>query len=67
MRWEGEDRFQLYARKLPNVNFDVLTDEEGDILRARCKGNPTYTANLLHMSVETVHRRQRMIQKKLGV
>ena len=64
----GEDRFQLYAaRKLPYVNFDVLTDEEGDILRARCKGNPTYTANLLHMSVETVHRRQRMIQKKLGV
>jgi DNA-binding NarL/FixJ family response regulator len=64
----GEDRFQLYAaRKLPTVNFDVLTDEEGDILRARCKGNPTYTANLLHMSVETVHRRQRMIQKKLGV
>ena len=63
----GEDRFQLYAaRKLPTVNFDVLTDEEGDILRARCKGNPTYTANLLHMSVETVHRRQRMIQKKLG-
>lgn len=64
----GEDRFQLYAaRKLPTVNFDVLTDEEGDILRARCKGNPTYTANLLHMSVETVHRRQRMIQKKLGI
>lgn len=64
----GEDRFQLYAaRKLPTVNFDVLTDEEGDILRARCKGNPTYTAALLHMSVETVHRRQRMIQKKLGV
>lgn len=64
----GEDRFQLYAaRMLPNVNFDVLTDEEGDILRARCKGNPTYTANLLHMSVETVHRRQRTIQKKLGV
>lgn len=64
----GEDRFQLYAaRKLPTVNFDVLTDEEGDILRARCKGNPIYTANLLHMSVETVHRRQRMIQKKLGV
>lgn len=63
----GEDRFQLYAaRKLPNVNFDALTDEEGDILRARCKGNPTYTANLLHMSVETVHRRQRTIQKKLG-
>ena len=64
----GEDRFQLYAaRKLPTVNFDELTDEEGDILRARCKGNPTYTASLLHMSVETVHRRQRMIQKKLGV
>ena len=63
----GADRFQLYAaQKLPNVNFDVLTDEEGNILRARCKGNPTYTANLLHMSVETVHRRQRTIQKKLG-
>ena len=63
----GGDRFQLYAaHKLPTVNFDVLTDEEGEVLRARCKGNPTYTANLLHMSVETVHRRQRTIQKKLG-
>lgn len=63
----GGDRFQLYAaHKLPTVNFDVLTDEEGEVLRARCKGNPTYTANLLHMSVETVHRRQRTIRDKLG-
>lgn len=63
----GGDRFQLYAsRKLPTVNFDVLTDEEGDVLRARCKGGPAYTANLLHMSVETVNRRQNTIYKKLG-
>lgn len=63
----GGDRFQLYAaRKVPTARFDILTDEEGEVLRARCKGNPTYTANLLHMSVETVHRRQRTIKMKLG-
>lgn len=63
----GGDPFQLYAaRKVPTANFDILTDEEGDVLRTRCKGNPAYTARLLHMSVETVHRRQRTIQKKLG-
>ena len=29
----GGDRFQLYAaHKLPTVNFDVLTDEEGEVL-----------------------------------
>lgn len=63
----GGDRFQLYAaRKVPTARFDILTDEEGDVLRTRCKGNPAYTASLLHMSVETVHRRQRTIREKLG-
>lgn len=63
----GGDRFQLYAaKKVPTARFDILTDEEGDVLRARCKGNPAYAANLLHMSVETVHRRQRTIREKLG-
>lgn len=63
----GGDRFQLYAaRKLPTANLDILTDEEGDVLRHRCKGNPAYAARILHMSVETVHRRQRTIREKLG-
>ena len=63
----GGDRFQLYAaRKLHTVDLDILTDEEEGVLRTRCKGNPAYTATLLHMSVETVHRRQRTIRAKLG-
>ena len=63
----GGDPFQLYAaQKVPTANFDVLTDEEVSILRARCKGNPAYAARMLHMSVETVHRRQRTIKIKLG-
>ena len=63
----GGDRFQLYAApKLPTARLDILTDEEGDVLRARCKGGPAYAASLLHMSVETVHRRQRTIRAKLG-
>lgn len=48
------------------VNWDILTDEEEKVLRARCKGNPAYAASLLPASVETVHRRERSIMKKLG-
>jgi DNA-binding NarL/FixJ family response regulator len=48
------------------VNWDILTDEEGKVLKARCKGNPTYAATQTCMSVSTVHRRERSIMKKLG-
>lgn len=63
----GGDPFQVYAAiKLRTANLDVLTDEEIQILRHRCKGNPTYAASKIPMSVETVHRRQRTIREKLG-
>ena len=64
----GGDPFQLYAAvKMRNgVNWDILTDEEGKVLKARCKGNPTYAAKQTCMSVSTVHRRERAIMKKLG-
>lgn len=48
------------------VNWDILTDEECKVLKARCKGNPTYAAAQIPMSVSTVHRRERSIMKKLG-
>ena len=48
------------------VNWDILTDEECKVLKARCKGNPTYAASKIPMSVSTVHRRERSIMKKLG-
>ena len=64
----GGDPFQLYAavKMRQGVNWDVLTEEECKVLRARCKGGPAYAASLLPASVETVHRRERSIMKKLG-
>lgn len=64
----GGDPFQLYAavKMRQGVNWDILTDEEGKVLKARCKGNPTYAATQTCMSVSTVHRRERSIMKKLG-
>lgn len=64
----GGDPFQMYAavKLRQGANLDVLTDEEKQILRYRCKGGPAYAAAMIPMSVETVHRRQRSIRKKLG-
>lgn len=64
----GGDPFQMYAavKMRKGVNWDILTEEECKVLRARCKGNPAYAATLLPASVETVHRRERSIIKKLG-
>lgn len=64
----GGDPFQMYAavKLRSGVNLDVLTDEEILILRHRCKGGPAYAAAQIPMSVETVHRRERSIRKKLG-
>jgi hypothetical protein len=49
----GGDPFQMYAavKLRQGVNFDILTDEEEKVLRARCKGNPAYAAALLPASV----------------
>ena len=64
----GGDPFQKYAAiKMRNgVNWDILTDEEEKVLRARYKGNPTYAATKACMSVSTVHRREKSIMEKLG-
>lgn len=64
----GGDPFQMYAavKMRDGVRWDILTDEEAKIIKARCKGGPAYAAIEAHMSVETVHRRERSIRKKLG-
>ena len=64
----GGDPFQMYAavKLRQGVDFAVLTDEEEKVLRARCKGSPAYAAALLPASVETIHRRERSIRRKLG-
>lgn len=61
------DRFQRYAaQRWTQDDFDLLTDEEGEILRQRRKHSPPTVAMAMHMSVETVHRRERSIRSKLG-
>lgn len=61
------DRFQRYAaQRFTAEDFDLLTDEEEQVLRMRRKHSPISVANQLHMSVESVHRRQRSIMSKLG-
>ena len=64
----GGDPFQMYAavKLRTGANLDVLTDEEVKILKARCKGGPAYAASMIPTSVETIHRRERSIMKKLG-
>lgn len=64
----GGDPFQLYAaiKMRQGINWDILTAEEEKVVRARCKGNPAYAAAQIPASVETVHRLERSIMKKLG-
>lgn len=63
----GGDPFQRFAaRRWSQDDFDLLTDEEGEILRMRRKHSPPSVALQMHMSVETVHRRERSIRNKLG-
>ena len=62
----GGDRFQRFAaHRFTEDDFDLLTDEEVDILKARRKQTPISVALQMHMSVETVYRRQRSIKDKL--
>ena len=61
------DKFQRYAaRRWTQDDFDLLTDEEGQILHQRRKHSPPAVAINMHMSVETVYRRERSIRDKLG-
>lgn len=63
----GGDPFQRYAaHRFTDDDFALLTDEEEKVLKMRRKHTPQSVALQLHMSVETVHRRQRSIRSKLG-
>lgn len=63
----GGDCFQRYAaHRFTEEDFELLTDEEVEVLKARRKRTPIATALQLHMSVETVYRRQKSIRAKLG-
>lgn len=63
----GGDRFQRYAaHRFTDDDLALLTDEEVDVLKNRRKRTPQAVALQLHMSVETVYRRQKSIRSKLG-
>lgn len=63
----GGDPFRLYAaRRYTPDDLALLTDEEEQILIGRRKVSPQEMAVRMHMSVESVHRRERSIRAKLG-
>ena len=63
----GGDPFRIFAaRKYSPDDLALLTDEEEQILIGRRKKSPQEMAIKMHMSVETVHRRERSIRNKLG-
>lgn len=63
----GGDRFRNFAARTHSPDdLARLTDEEEEILLGRRKKSPQEMANKLHMSVESVHRRQRSILAKIG-
>lgn len=63
----GGDPFRTFAaRRYTPDDLALLTDEEEQILIGRRKKSPQEMAAKMHMSVESVHRRQRSILRKLG-
>lgn len=63
----GGDPFRAFAaRRYTPDDLALLTDEEEQILIGRRKKSPQEMAIKMHMSVETVHRRERSIRSKLG-
>jgi DNA-binding CsgD family transcriptional regulator len=63
----GGDPFRLYAaRRYTPDDLALLTDEEEQILIGRRKASPQEMAVKMHMSVESIHRRERSIRAKLG-
>lgn len=63
----GGDAFRTFAaRRYSREELDLLTDEEEQILLGRRRATPQEMAMRLHMSVESVHRRQRSILRKLS-
>lgn len=63
----GGDPFrQFAARRHSPEDLALLTDEEEAILLGRRKKSPQEMAIKMHMSVESIHRRERSIRNKLG-
>ena len=63
----GGDPFRKFAsRRYTHDDLALLTDEEEQILMGRRRASPQEMAIRMHMSVESVHRRQRSILRKLG-
>lgn len=62
----GGDPFRKFAaRKFGQEDLDLLTEEEEEILIGRRKASPQQMAYKMHMSVESIHRRQRSILNKI--
>jgi hypothetical protein len=62
----GGDPFRKFAaRRYTPDDLARLTDEEEQILLGRCRASPQEMATKMHMSVESIHRRQRSIIDKL--
>lgn len=63
----GGDPFRAFAaRRYSPEDLALLTDEEEQILLGRRRASPQEMAIRMHMSVESVHRRQKSILRKLG-
>lgn len=63
----GGDPFRIFAaRRYSPDDLALLTDEEEQILIGRRKKSPQEMAIKMHMSVESIHRRERSIRSKLG-
>lgn len=63
----GGDPFRAFAaRRYTPDDLALLTDEEEQILIGRRKKSPQEMAIKMHMSVESIHRRERSIRSKLG-
>ena len=63
----GGDPFRAFAaRRYTPDDLALLTDEEETILLGRRKKSPQEMAIKMHMSVESIHRRERSIRSKLG-
>jgi DNA-binding CsgD family transcriptional regulator len=63
----GGDPFRAFAaRRYTPDDLGLLTDEEEMILLGRRKASPQEMAMKMHMSVESIHRRERSIRNKLA-
>ena len=62
----GGDPFRAFAaRRYTPDDLALLTDDEEQILLGRRKKSPQEMAIKMHMSVESIHRRERSIRSKL--